>query len=128
MYQLAQLKEYLLLKLPRLSPDRCHLMLVNGQVSAGNITYTVRILLLNYCFDPLQVLSHVRAWLQQQNLLLDNAGNEVALSFSSEIINQESFDLEVDFPLSQKVVLEGDDYHICGRMQWSDTLQQFVRA
>lgn len=128
MYQLAQLKEYLSSKLPHMSPDRCHLMLVNGQIVNGNMNYTVRILLLDYKFDPLQVLSHIRAWLLQHNLLRDNAGNEIAFSFSSEIIDLETFDLEIDFPLNQKVVLEGDDFHICGQMVWNEAQQQFVRA
>ena len=127
MNKLAKLKEFLILSLPSMLPDKCHLMLVNGQILNGNMSYTVRLLLIDYSFDPLQVLSLVRAWLEQNNLLLDDSGNEVSLSFSSEIINTTTFDLEIDFPLSQKVVLNGNDYHICGKLVWNNQTMQFER-
>lgn len=127
MNKLAKLKEFLILNLQKMQADKCHLMLVNGQILNGNMSYTVRLLLIDYCFDPLQVLSLIRAWLEQNNLLLDDSGNEVALSFSSEIINTETFDLEIDFPLSQKVVLDGNDYHICSKPRWNNETMQFER-
>lgn len=127
MQQFAALKQHLVTTLPHMSADRCHLLIVNGQVVDGIMSYTVRLLLLDYKFAPLQVLSQIRKWLKDNNRLLDLAGKEVQLSFSSEVIDHETFDLEIDFPQSDKVILEGDDFHICGRMVWDEALMIFVR-
>jgi hypothetical protein len=56
-----------------MSQDKCHLLIVNGNQSQGYMEYTVRILLLDYRGDPVEVLMLVRNWLQSKNLHLDAA-------------------------------------------------------
>ncbi|MCP5645382.1 phage tail protein, partial [Klebsiella pneumoniae] len=83
--------------LPALSADKCHSLIVNGTQNEGYLDYTARLLLLDYRADSIQVLATVKNWLRQNHRHLDAAKKEVQLSFSSEIIDTDTFDLEIDF-------------------------------
>lgn len=126
MKALIPLKSFLAEKLPEMSQDKCNLLIVNGNQAQGYMEYTVRILLLDYRGDPVEVLMLVRHWLQSKNLHLDAAKKDIQISFSSEIIDTNTFDLEIDFPQRDKIVSGENGYHICPEMVWSDDHDKFV--
>ena len=59
-------------------------------------------------------------------LHLDAAKKDIQISFSSEIIDTNTFDLEIDFPQRDKIVSGENGYHVCPEMVWSDDLDKFV--
>lgn len=128
MKALIPLKSFLAEKLPEMTSDKCHLLIVNGSQAKGYMEYTARILLTDYRGDPVQVIMLLRNWLQSKNLHLDAAQKDIQISFSSEIIDANTFDLEIDFPQRDKIVLDESGYHICPQMVWSDDHDKFVPA
>lgn len=128
MKALIPLKSFLAEKLPEMTSDKCHLLIVNGSQAKGYMEYTARILLTDYRGDPVQVIMLLRNWLQSKNLHLDAAQKDIQISFSSEIIDANTFDLEIDFPQRDKIVLDEYGYHICPQMVWSDDHDKFVPA
>lgn len=126
MIGLAPLKIHLPRNLPNLSADKCHLLIVNGTFAGGYMDYTARLLLLDYRGDPIQVLTVIREWLQEHKRDKDKADQDIILSFSSEVIDNETYDLEVDFPQREKVVFNSEDYHICNDPTWDSALGKFV--
>ena len=128
MKALIPLKAFLPEKLPEMTSDKCHLLIVNGSQANGYMEYTARILLTDYRGDPVQVIMLLRNWLQSKNLHLDAAQKDIQISFSSEIIDANTFDLEIDFPQRDKIVLDESGYHICPQMVWSDDHDKFVPA
>lgn len=128
MQALIPLKPYLQAKLPLMTADKCHLFIVNGTQAKGYMEYTVRLLFLDYRGDPIEVIMQIREWLKSKNLHLDVTGNDVQISFSSEIIDANTFDLEVDFPQRDKIVMDESGYHVCPELVWSDTFGKFVPA
>lgn len=128
MKALIPLKSFLAEKLPEMTSDKCHLLIVNGSQAKGYMEYTARILLTDYRGDPVQVIMLLRNWLQSKNLHLDAAQKDIQISFSSEIIDANTFDLEIDFPQRDKIVLDESGYHICPQMVWSDDHDKFIPA
>lgn len=128
MQHLAPLKTFLIENLPALSADKCHLLIVNGTQNEGYLDYTARLLLLDYRADPIEVMAKVKHWLRQNYRHLDAAKKEVQLSFSSEIIDSDTFDLEIDFTQRDKVIFTEDGYHICPEQVWSDSHDKFINV
>lgn len=128
MIELIPLKLYLQEKLPNMTPDKCHLFIVNGNEVKGFMEYTARLLFLDYRNDPVEVIMYIRRWLKSKNLHLDAVGNDIQISFSSEIIDTNTFDLEIDFQQRNKIVMDENGYHVCPEMIWSDQLGKFVPA
>lgn len=127
MQSLVPLIPHLAQHLPDLSTDKCHLLVVNGTFAEGYMEYTARVLLLDYRGDPVQVLTVVRSWLEQNNRHKDKANNDISLSFSSEVIDNNTFDLEVDFPQRDKVVFNDQGYHVCRAPVWDAALGIYVQ-
>lgn len=127
MQSLVPLILHLAQHLPGLSTDKCHLLIVNGSFAEGYLDYTARLLLVDFRGDPVQVLTVVRSWLEQNKRHKDKADNDISLSFSSEVIDNDTFDLEVDFPQREKVVFNDQDYHICRDPVWDEALGRFVQ-
>lgn len=127
MQHLAPLKLHLIEQLPLLSADKCHLLIVNGTQNKGYLDYTVRLLFLDYRSDPLQVISAIKKWLKANHRHLDAAKQDIQLSFSSEIIDTDTFDLEIDFPQRDKIVFDQDGYHLCPEEVWSDMHDKFIQ-
>lgn len=111
-----------------MTADKCHLFIVNGTQAKGYMEYTARLLLLDYRGDPIEVIMQIREWLKSKNLHLDVTGNDIQISFSSEIIDTDTFDLEIDFPQRDKIVMNESGYHVCAELVWSDTFGKFVPA
>lgn len=127
MQHLAPLKLHLIEQLPLLSADKCHLLIVNGTQNKGYLDYTVRLLFLDYRSDPLQIISAIKKWLKANHRHLDAAKQDIQLSFSSEIIDTDTFDLEIDFPQRDKIVFDQDGYHLCPEEVWSDKHDKFIQ-
>lgn len=126
MQALIPLKPYLQEKLPLMTADKCHLFIVNGTQAKGYMEYTARLLFLDYRGDPIEVIMQIREWLKLKMLHLDVTGNDVQISFSSEIIDANTFDLEIDFPQRDKIVMDQDGYHVCPEQVWSDISGKFI--
>ena len=126
MKALIPLKPFLQEKLPLMTADKCHLFIVNGTQAKGYMEYTARLLFMDYRGDPIEVIMQIREWLKSKKLHLDANGNDVQISFSSEVIDANTFDLEIDFPQRDKIVMDQDVYHICPELVWSDTFGTFV--
>ena len=120
MKALIPLKPYLNERFPMMSADKCHLLIVNGTHKEGYLEYTARLLILDYRSDPIQVIVALREWLKSKNLHLDATGKDIQISFSSEIIDTDTFDLEIDFPQRDKIVADNDSYHVCPPLVWND--------
>ncbi|ENW82704.1 hypothetical protein F909_00975 [Acinetobacter sp. ANC 3929] len=128
MQALVQLKPFLIERLPLMSADKCHPLIVNGTQKDGYMDYTVRILILDYRGDPIEVLMLIRTWLESKNLHLDSTGKDIQLSFNSEIIDSDTFDLEIDFPQRDKIVFDQASYHICPPIVWCEKRGGFFPA
>lgn len=120
MKALIPLKPYLNERFPMMSSDKCHLLIVNGTHKEGYLEYTARLLIFDYRSDPIEVIVALREWLKSKNRHLDANAKDIQISFSSEIIDTDTFDLEIDFPQRDKVVAEEDSYHICPALVWND--------
>ncbi|WP_445115026.1 phage tail protein [Acinetobacter sp. WZC-1] len=128
MIAMTDLKLYLQKQLPHMTADKCHLLIVNGSQKEGYMEYTARLLFIDYRGDPIKVIMLIRQWLRSKNLHLDAAKNELPLTFSSEVIDTQTFDLEVDFPQRDKIVICDDEVHICPELVWSDRQGKFIAA
>ncbi|WP_278397406.1 phage tail protein [Acinetobacter venetianus] len=128
MKALIPLKQFLSERLTMMTADKCHLLIVNGSFKEGYLEYTARLLILDYRADPVEVLIVLREWLKTNNRHLDVLGKDIQISFSSEVIDIETFDLEIDFPQRDKVVADDSSYHICPTLVWDDTRGGFYPA
>lgn len=128
MKALIPLKQFLSERFPMMTADKCHLLIVNGSFKEGYLEYTARLLILDYRADPIEVIMVLREWLKSNNRHLDVLGKDIQISFSSEVIDTETFDLEIDFPQRDKVVADDSSYHICPPLVWDDTRCGFYPA
>ena len=121
MKKLAELKAYLTQKQPILTDDKIHIFIINGSYVGGYLNYTARLLFLDCRIDPILILALIKNWLRENGRHLDTTQiNEIELSFSSEVIDTETFDLEIDFPQRDKLNVTSDTYSICPTLVWDD--------
>ncbi len=121
----VDLQQYLTANLPNLSADKLHLLVVNGDIAHSALSYTIRILLLDYRADPLLPLVLVNRWLQAKHR---DEPELPTLKFSSEVIDKNTFDLEIDIPMTDKLVDDGTTYHLCPPTYWDDGSMSFLQA
>ena len=121
----VDLQQYLTANLPNLSADKLHLLVVNGDMTHSALSYTIRILLLDYRADPLLPLVLVNRWLQAKHR---DEPELPTLKFSSEVIDKNTFDLEIDIPMTDKLVDDGTAYHLCPPTYWDDGSMSFIQA
>ncbi|WP_336943355.1 phage tail protein [Acinetobacter modestus] len=119
MMKLAELKKHLAEKLPKITQDKTHLFVVKGELHDGYLAYTARILFVDCREDPIKVLIEIRRWLRKNNLL-DSAFKDLDLKFESEVIDATTFDLEVSFPLHDKINITETGYNICKPVIWDE--------
>lgn len=121
MKKLAELKAYLTQKQSILTDDKIHIFIINGSYVDGYLDYTARLLFLDCRIDPILILALIKNWLRENGRHLDTTQiNEIELSFSSEVIDTETFDLEVDFPQRDKLNVTSETYSICPTLVWDD--------
>lgn len=121
MKKLAELKAYLTQKQPILTDDKIHIFIINGSYVGGYLDYTARLLFLDCRIDPILILALIKNWLRENGRHLDTTQiNEIELSFSSEVIDTDTFDLEVDFPQRDKLNVTSETYSICPTLVFDD--------
>lgn len=121
----VDLQQHLSNNLPNLSKDELRVLVVNGDLQHSAMTYTIRILLLNYRGDPLLPIVLINRWLQAKHR---DDPELPRLKFSSEVIDKNTFDLEIDIPMTDKLVDDGTTLHICPPTYWDDAQAAFVQA
>ena len=121
----VDLQQHLSNNLPNLSKDDLRVLVVNGDLQHSAMTYTIRILLLNYRGDPLLPIVLINRWLQAKHR---DDPELPRLKFSSEVIDKNTFDLEIDIPMTDKLVDDGTTFHICPPVYWDDESMSFVQA
>lgn len=119
MQHLIALRQHLSESIADLSPENLSVLVLNGGLSAGQLNYTVRIVLIDHRGDPLQVLALVQNWLDSQHR------SDAQISFETEVIDHATFDLQVDLQLHDKMVIGPDGYHLCEETVWIDELGVF---
>lgn len=125
MIYLQQLKDNLLARFQsELTPDKTHLFLVNGELSAtsSDINYIARFLFIDCrSNDPFNILTYIRYWFKQSGRPVPD------LNWDAEVIDAETYDLTIDIGLMDKLIATGEgDYHLCPPKVWSDTLDNWV--
>lgn len=115
MHHLAELKRYLNQQMPRLTDDKVHLFIVNGGYVNQRLEYTARLLFLDCRHDPIFILNHIKLWLEKHHRHLKLNGSEIEINFSSEVIDTNTFDLEIDFIQYDDLNINADtgEYVIC---------------
>lgn len=119
------LQQYLMTNIPNLISDNLHVLIVNGELQLSEMTYVIRVLLIDYRGDPLLPMVLINRWLTAKHR---DQPELPKLKFSSEIIDKQTFDLEIDIPMTDKMVDDGTTFHICPPTYWDDQLDTFVRA
>ena len=125
MKYLQQLKDDLLNQFnDQLTADKVHLFIVNGELSStsSDISYIGRFLFID-CRDgdPFSLLTYIRKWFESQGYAVPD------LNFNCEVIDAETYDLEIDIGLVDKLVISDDgSYHQCPPKVWSEALNDFV--
>lgn len=115
MHHLAELKRYLNQQMPRLTDDKVHLFIVNGRYVNQRLEYTARLLFLDCRHDPIFILNHIKLWLEKYHRHLKPNGSEIEINFSSEVIDTNTYDLEIDFMQYDDLNINADtgEYVIC---------------
>ena len=120
MQHLIALRQHLSESIADLSPENLSVLVLNGGLSAGQLNYTVRIVLIDHRGDPLQVLALVQHWLDTQH-----RSSDAQIAFESEVIDHDTFDLQIDLQMRDKMVINPDGYHLCEETVWIDELGVF---
>lgn len=120
MQHLIELRDYLASNIPQLTDENLKVLVMNGQLENGYLSYTVRIVLIDHRSDPILPLALVQQWLDSQKR------PQSALSFETEVIDAGTFDLQMDIQMTDKLVVISGDYHLCPERSWSDFDGEFV--
>ncbi len=127
MKHLQHLRSYIIANLPKITPDKFFLSVDNGQYDDGQMHYKVKMLMIDYRADPFFVLILVNRWLRQTGRLIQPSVVPV-IGFDCELVDSETFDLEVTIPLQDKIVDDGaEGYEICVTPIWDEGLGRFVK-
>lgn len=123
MNYLINLKKDLINSFDGLEPDKVQLHLVNGELgaSAPVVKYIARFVLLDCRIaTPFDVLAFIRGW-------FDAHGHPVPdIHFGCEVIDLESYDLQIDLGLSDKIIITDGRALICPPPIWSDGVGTFI--
>lgn len=123
MKYLLQLKNDLINRFDDLTADKVALYLVNGEL--GKNSHTVQYIArfsLHDCRinNPFDVLMFIRAW-------FENANRDVPdLNFDCEVVDLESYDLQIDLALFDKLSVKNGTTEVCLSPVWSDTADTFI--
>lgn len=121
----VDLQQHLSHNLPNLAADKLHVLVVNGDLQHSVMTYTIRILLIDYRGDPLLPMVLINRWLKAKHR---DEPELPRLKFSSEVIDKNTFDLEIDIPMADKLVDDGTSFHVCPPLYWDDNSMSFIPA
>lgn len=126
MKYLLNLKKDLIASFTTLTPDKTELYIVNGELgkTATTINYVARFILID-CRepDPFLVITFIRQWFASRNRDIPD------LNFDCEVINLETYDLQIDIGLFDKLNIASDgNYAVCLPPVWSDELGTFING
>lgn len=127
MQYLITLKNDLISAFDGLTPDKVSLFIVNGEMAktSNNVSYIARFLLLDCRLpNPFAVVGYIKHWFESHNLTVPD------LNFSSEVIDLETYDLEIDLGLTDKLIISdnGKQVQICYSPVWSERLGTFIKG
>ncbi len=125
MQHLIELRDYLTQRIKGLTDDKFFVSVVNGKDTDGKIHYTVRLLFIDFRCLPFDVLSLVKQWLRSTGRLIEPTLIPV-LSFECEVVDSETYDLEIDIPMEDQVVDGPNGATVCSMPVWDEALGQFV--
>lgn len=124
MKYLIELKNDLIQHFDDLTPDKVTLQLVNGEIAKNSYTvqYIARFTLQDCRLaSPFDVLMFIKSWFKSQQK------DEPDLNFDCEVIDLESYDLQIDLALFDKLLVKKDGTtEVCLPPVWSDTADTFV--
>lgn len=126
MKYLIDLKNDLLARFPELTGEDTKLQIVNGELSKDSQTviYIARFILLNCRLaNPFDILGFIRVWFDDREL------DTPQLNFDCDVIDLETYDLQVDISLADKLNIATDgSTTICYPVVWSDKLGRFING
>ncbi len=127
MKYLINLKNDLIETFNGLTAEKVSLFIVNGEMSKTNtdVNYIARLLLIDCRLpEPFAVLGFIRKWFENHSMPIPD------INFSSEIINHETYDFEIDISLTDNLTLsaDGTKTQICFDPVWSEALGDFVKG
>lgn len=123
MDNLIALKKALTTRFYDISPDKLQLHLVNGTLPKTShvVSYIARFVFLDVRVStPFEVIGFIRHWYEQHGLTAPE------LSFDCEVIDLESYDLQIDLNLSDKLILTEAGVQVCPAPVWSEALGTFI--
>lgn len=126
MKYLYTLKDNLINSFTTLTPDKTFLLIVNGELAknSSQVNYIARFILTD-CRedDPFLLLTFIRQWFASRALDIPD------LSFDCDVIDLESYDLQIDIALFDKLNIASDgSYAVCLPPVWSDELGTFING
>ncbi len=127
MQYLITLKDDLINAFDVLTPDKVSLFIVNGEMTktSSDVSYIARFLFVDCRLSkPFNLLGYIRKWFERHNMTIPD------VNFSSEIIDLETYDLEIDIGLMDNLIIsdDGTDTQICYNPVWSDKLGAFIKG
>lgn len=123
MKYLLTLKNDLIAHFDALTADKTQLHITHGDVARGTQTvrYTARFVLVDCRLSsPFDVLGFIKTWFATHAL------NEPDLAFECEVIDFETYDLQIDIALSDKLVYTDTGALVCPPPVWSETLGTWI--
>lgn len=126
MKYLYTLKDNLINSFTTLTPDKTFLLIVNGELAktSSQVHYIARFIFTD-CRedDPFLLLTFIRQWFASRALDIPD------LSFDCDVIDLESYDLQIDIALFDKLNIASDgSYAVCLPPVWSDELGTFING
>lgn len=126
MKYLITLKNDLLARFPELTGDNTQLQIVNGELGKDThtVNYIARFILLDCRLpSPFDVLDFIRVWFEGRSL------DTPQLNFDCDVIDLETYDLQIDIALSDKLNIATDGTTtICYPLVWSEALGTFING
>lgn len=122
MKYLLTLKNELIAHFTALTPDKVALFIVNGDMpkQSQTVNYVARLVLTDCRLaSPFDVLGFVRLWFERY-------GVDIDLAFECEVIDLETYDLQIDMTLSDKLILTDTGTLVCPPPVWSETLGTWI--
>ena len=126
MKYLIDLKNDLLAQFPALTGDNTQLQIVNGELGKDThtVNYIARFILLDCRLpSPFDVIGFIRIWFEGRSL------DTPQLNFDCDVIDLETYDLQIDIALSDKLNIATDGTTtICYPLVWSEALSTFING
>ncbi len=127
MQYLITLKNDLIQSFDDLTPDKVSLFIVNGEMSHANndVNYIARFLLIDCRLPkPFILLAFIRQWFAHHNMTVPD------IHFNSEIIDNETYDFEIDISLTDSLIIsdDGTTTNLCYEPVWSDAVGGYIKG